>query len=215
MHEVTDRIGLNAGGQDPTLAANESQDLTGEKLLSSQTDDVLNASDYFISFPDDVARQVEGIRTEDLVVSATDSATFDFKGKEIVNLETEDTASDPVVGMEYLKTFTEDISHERMFPDALTLADGDVCEEGIWNIGLEAGESSSSGHAVWESLGQYHAQEMEAEPAAGSCSLWDLTLHNLEEDLDIDKYVGAESFLQEPKDDGGQQNDDCPRELGP
>lgn len=163
-------------------------------------------SDYFMSLPDNITP--DRMASEDIYPGRADPTTTALKGKDIVNLKT-----DAAAGTEFLKTLPEDISQESMFPDATAPATDCVSEEGMWNIGLDAGGSSfSSGHAVWDTLGHYHTQEMEAE--AGSCSLWDLGLPMLDEDLDIDKYVGGESSLLEPKDDGGQ-NEDCSRDLEP
>lgn len=205
---VVDKLCLDAGGQDPSPPANESLDLKVENLSSSQVDAGFSASDYFISLPDDAASgemDHADICAEGLVVN---SAALGFKGKEVVNLEIEGAASETVVGADYLKTFTVDISQEHMFQNASTPAGDVVSEKGIWNIGLDA---SSFGDNVWESFDQCYAQETQAEPSAGSCSLWDLGLHNFEEDLDIDMYVRGESSLQKHKDDGGHRNEDCLR----
>ena len=202
-----DKLGLETHGQDIFGPSNESKDIKGKKMLSSQMEAEFGGSNCFISLPDDVTPE------EIVPVNLCPTGLTASKGKDIVNLEADDIAAGSGVGTEYLEKFAEDISQGRMFPEAIAPASDCVGEEGIWNIGLDAGGSSlSPGAAVWDSLGYYHAQEMES--AAGSCSLWGLGLHNLEEDLDIDRYVGDESFLQEHKN-GGQQNEDFPKDLEP
>jgi len=185
-----DKLGLDTCGQEFFGDPDESKGFKGKNTRSSPMEADFSGSDYFISLPDDVTPEEivpENIPPTGLTVSRPDSTTLVSKGKDIVSLETDDTAADSGVRTEYLEIFEEDISQVRMFPEAIVPAIDCVGEEGIWNIGLDAGGSwLSPGHVVWDSLGHYHAQEMES--AAGSCSLWDLGLHNLEEYLDIDKW---------------------------
>ncbi|ONK56911.1 uncharacterized protein A4U43_C10F14550 [Asparagus officinalis] len=205
------------GGQETFGGSSDPANLKGKNLLSSQIDVGCSGTDYMISLPDDVMPEdlVSGdILPAGLTVGGADSAPFaSSKGKGVLNFEADESGA---AGIDFLEALPESMSQEQMFPDAVTPASDCVSKEGIWGIAdFEAGDGSfSSGHAVWDSLGHYgHAQEVEVEP--GSCSLWDLGLHALEEDLDIDEYMGGESSRQEPKDDGGQMNEDRPGEFKP
>ncbi|XP_020247414.1 heat stress transcription factor A-3-like isoform X3 [Asparagus officinalis] len=208
---------IEIGGQETFGGSSDPANLKGKNLLSSQIDVGCSGTDYMISLPDDVMPEdlVSGdILPAGLTVGGADSAPFaSSKGKGVLNFEADESGA---AGIDFLEALPESMSQEQMFPDAVTPASDCVSKEGIWGIAdFEAGDGSfSSGHAVWDSLGHYgHAQEVEVEP--GSCSLWDLGLHALEEDLDIDEYMGGESSRQEPKDDGGQMNEDRPGEFKP
>lgn len=206
LQDLVDRIDIDIGGQDSFIGSSKSEDLEGNNLMSFQAD----STGYFISFPDDIAPEPivsddNPPACEDIVRPETDA----FKGKNVMNSETDAAAS----GTEYLTAFPCDVPQEEMFQDWSAPETDFANEEAFWNVGADVGESLiSSGPEVWGDLGAFDAQELQA---AGSCSLWGLGLHNLEEDLDVEKYVCDESSFQEHKDDHRQLNEDSPRKLEP
>lgn len=217
LQRLVDEVGLNIGEQDLFGGSAGTEDLEGKNGMSSETDVGFINTCYLISLPGD--KTPEAMVSNDYAppsgesIGRSDSEISAFKGKNVMNFETTAAAAAAAdSGIGYLTTIPDDISQEGMFQDAIAPSSDFVNEVQFWNVGVEAG-SLASGHEIWDNIDLVDAREVEVSD--GSCSLWDLGLHTLEEVLDINKYVGGESSFQEHKDVDGHPSEDSPRKLEP
>lgn len=201
--------GVEHGEQDIIRDSVEAVDIESNNLLNSHADVGFADTDYLISLPDDATPQA--MVSDDCPTLAGESIerpdmeTTAFNRENVMNVETNTAGG----GIEYLTALTDDMSQERMFQDAVEPVGDFANEVGFWNVDVEAGRSLLS--AVWDDICLVDDQEKEF--AGGSCSLWDLGLHTVEEVLDISKYMGGESSFQEHKDGDGQLIEDGTRKL--
>nr|XP_010940507.1 heat stress transcription factor A-3-like [Elaeis guineensis] len=176
---------------------------------SSHTDMGFSGTEFFASFPEDTTPER---MFSDAIIPATEFArpdpkTVSFEGKNVVD-KTEVTSA----GGKCLISFAEDTSQEKMFSDAIASARKTSSgPEEIWNLCLEAGESSwSSRH--WDSLAQ---DAIELEAGARPDALWDIDLQALDEDLEFDKCLGSYFCHQERENQAGAANKDHKEKMEP
>lgn len=211
LQDLVDRVGFDTGGQDIIRGSGGTEDVENN-LLSSHTDVGFADADNLISLPDDATP--EAVISDDSPtltgerMDRLESDTYAFNGVNVMNFETDGDGGGDI---EYLTAFLDDTSQERMLQDDLVPRNDFASEAGFWNVDVEDGSSLSAGIDVWDNIRL--VDDSGTELADGSCPLWDLGLHTIEEVLDITDYVGGESSLQEHKDDVGRLIEDGPRQL--
>ncbi|KAG1369658.1 putative Heat stress transcription factor A-3 [Cocos nucifera] len=194
---------------DPLFPDPDSVAIKVELPESSHRDMGFSGTEFFASFPEDATPER---MFSDAIIPATEFArpdpkTISFKGKNVVD-KTEDTSA----GSKCLISFAEDTSQEKMFSDAIASASKTSSgPEEMWNIGLEAGESSwSSCH--WDGLAQ---DAIELEVGAGPDALWDIDLQTLDGALEFDKCLGSDFSHQERENQAGPANKDHKEKMEP
>ncbi|KAJ0973458.1 hypothetical protein J5N97_021417 [Dioscorea zingiberensis] len=156
----------------------------GKDPVTFQIDDSFEATEYYVSFPEDISP--EKIFSETIVHSgevpgASDSRIFTFEGH--------NTSSG---GIDML-SFPECVAQGKGFTDASTsAADFTMGDVEPWDAGLEIGGSSICyGQDLWASLDQ-NVPELEGV-VAGPSALWDPVLQTIDEGLQIDEFLSVDS----------------------
>ncbi|KAJ0973452.1 hypothetical protein J5N97_021411 [Dioscorea zingiberensis] len=170
----------------------------GKDHVTFQMDDSFEATEYYVSFPEDI--NPEKFFSETKVPSgedpgASDSPIFIFEGH--------NTSSGGID----MQSFPECVAQGKGFTDAATsAADFIMGDVEAWDVSLEIGGSSICyGLDLWASLDQNGS---ELEGVAGPSALWDPVLQTIDEGLQIDEFLSVDSTSHQSESQAGLLDED-------